>query len=331
MLSPIFRHARSLRLHRAAAALGVALAVQFAAGPAQADGTAIRFADLGVSTDDLYRYLALADGIYRKHGIDLQPVNFLRGGPEVIAAAASQQLDMGELGTPILAGISRGIGIRVVGSPPLKRQEFVLVSRPEIGSVEDLKGRTLGVGSVGGGQSQALRFILNAHSIAPGDVKTIAFGASANGYFALKSGQLAAAIMSEPETSKSVMEGFGKLLAKAVDYYGRYQHTYVFASQNFIAQHPDAIRAYFAANREAIDYATAHRAELVALGKAKLNLDETLLERIFDEQKPDWDASQSVDEEGLLNAVKIVQDLGDIDKSYVPQIDRIVDPQFIGE
>ena len=309
----------------------VALAIPLAAWPTRADVATIRFADLGISTSNLYRYLAVANGLYRKHGIDLEPINFLRGGPEVIAAAASQQIDLGELGTPILAGISRGIPIRVVGSPPLKRQEFIMVSRPEIASVEDLEGQTVGVSSIGGGQAQALRFILNAHSVAPSNVKIIAFGASANGYFALKSGQLAAAVVSEPEASKSVVDGFGKVLAKAIDYFGRYQHSYVFASQNFIAQHPDAIRAYFAANREAIDYATAHRAELVALGKTKLNLDEALLERIFDEQKPDWDASQSVDEEGLLNAVKIVQDLGDIDKSYVPQIDRIVDPQFIGE
>lgn len=330
MPNPTFQHVRPFEMKRLFALLCAVAALQFAALPVRADLVTIRYADLGVTTDNLYQYMALANGVFRKHGIDLEPVNFLRGGPEVIAAAASQQIDLGELGTPILAGISRGIAIRVVGAPPLKRQEFVLVSRPGIGAVEDLKGQTLGVGSVGGGQAQALRFILKAHSVAVGDVKTIAFGSAANGYIALKSGQLAAAVMSEPEISKSVLDGTGKVLAKAVDFYGRYEHSYVFASANFIAQHPNAIRAFFEANREAIDYAAAHRAELVAYGKTKLGLDEPLLNRIFDEQIPQWDDSQTVDVEGLLNAVKIVEDLGDIDKSYVPQIDRIVDLRFVG-
>lgn len=298
-------------------------------GNASAADVTVRYADLTANTANLYQYLAVEKGIYRKHGVDLQLVSFLKGGPEVIAAAAGNQVDLGSLGTPILTGISRGIPIKVVGSPPVKGQEFILVARPDIAMLADLKGKTVGVSSVGGGQSQALKFILRANKLSDDDVKTIAYGAPANGYIALRSSQLAGVLLSEPLVSKAELDGVGKVLAKAVDYYGRYQHSYVFATNKFIKENPEAIRLFFQANREAIDYAKSHRDELIAVGVKKLGLDQAVLAKVFEKTIPLWDDNQQVDVEGMLNAVNIVKDLGDINKSYVPAVDQIADLRFI--
>jgi hypothetical protein len=44
---------------------------------------------------------------------------------------------------------------------------------------------------------------------------------------------------------------------------------------------------------------------------------------------PKWEPSLSVDHEGLLNAVRIVQELGDIKKSYNPVFEEITDLRFL--
>lgn len=291
----------------------------------------IRYADLSIQSDNLYQYLALEQGIYAKHGIDLKLISFLKGGPEVIAAAASDQIDIGSIGTPILTAISRGIPIRIIGAPAAKGQVFILVARPEIKTLADLKAKTVGVSSVGGGQSQALRFILGANKIDPHLVPSIAYGAPASGYIALQSGKLAAVVMSEPLVSKAEIEGTGHILAKAVDYYGRYEHSYVFATTDFIQHSPDAIRRFFEANREAIDYARAHRDQWIAYGEKRLNLPAAVLGRVYDNTAPTWDDSQRIDVQGTLNAIGIVKDLGDINKSWNPTIDQIADQSLFAK
>lgn len=309
--------------------IGLTLVAQGSLAASSSDQPVVlRYGDLGVTTANLYQYLAIEHGLYRKYAVDLQVNNFLKGGPEIIAAAAGGQLDVGNLGTPILTGISRGVAIRVVGSPPLKGQEFVLVGRPDIASIAALKGQLVGVSSVGGGQSQALRFILRANGLKDDEVKTIAYGASVNGYITLRSKQVAAVVQQEPEVSRAELDGSGKVLAQAADYFGRYQHSYIFASNKFIAAHPETIRNFFRADHEALLYAKNHRAELIAFGEKKLNLDAALLTKVFETSSPRWDESQAVDVEGLLNAIKIVKELGDIDPNYVPVIEKIVDPRF---
>jgi len=319
-------------LSRALLTYALLTSALLATGAAQADPpalTKIRFGDLGASTGNLYQRLALEKGIYRQFGLDLEPIDFLQGGPEETAAAASNQIDMGSAGTPVLTAISRGMPLRVVGAPPRKGQPFILVARPEIHAATELKGTLVGVGSVGGGASEALRVILAAQGIQTGDVQTIAFGTGPNGYLALKSGRLTAAVMAEPYATKAEVDGVGHILAEADQYFAHYEHSYVFATQKFIAEHPEAIRAYFQANRAAIAYARAHRDEVLALGRSSLKLEDKVLIPVLDKEMAKWDDSGEVDREGMLNAIQIVQSVGDISKTYAPDVDRIVDARFL--
>jgi NitT/TauT family transport system substrate-binding protein len=295
---------------------------------ARADDTVIRFADLGVNSDNVYQYLALGKGVYRKFGIDLHRTSFLQGGPNLIAAAASGQVDLGDVGTPLLTGISRGFPLKIVGAPAMKREEFVLVGRRDIANLAALEGQMVGVSSIGGGQDQAIRKILSAKRLPPSGVTLIAYGSASSGYLALQSGKLAAVVLSEPEVTRSVLAGFGKILAKAVDYYGRYEQSYIFASDSFIAAHANSISAYFRANRAAIDYAETHPVELIDYGASKLNLPRNVAAKIFDDELATWSPSQTVDIQGMLNAVRTVQELGDIDDSWRPDVARMTDLRF---
>jgi len=305
----------------------VLLLAVFCAAPAFADQT-LRLGDLGASVSTLYQRVALANGVYHKYGIDLQLVDFLSGGPELTAAAASNQIDMGSVGTPVLTAISHGLPIRVVGSPPRKGQPFILVGRPEITDIAQLKGKLVGYASVGGGSSQALAVILKAHGLTDADIGKIAYGAGGNGYQSLRSGRLAAAVMAEPYATRAEQDGTGKILAEADQYFGHYQHSYIFATRKFINEHPETIRAYFQADREARQYAKAHVEDLVALGHKSLGLDAELLRLVLTKEVAKWSDSAAIDPEALLNAVAIVRELGDISKTYQPDIDQIVDSRF---
>ena len=289
----------------------------------------IRFANLAYGLDSIPHELAIEKGIFAKYGIDLQVINFAKGGAEAAAGVASGQVDMGSFGTPILTAISKGIPIKIVASPPIKKNPFVLVARPGIKRVKELKGKTVATGALGGGNHQSFLKILYANGLTEKDVKIIATG-GVDEELILKSGKVDAVNVSSITVTKLVKEQTGHIIAKAVDYYGHYQHSFVFATDAFIKNNPETVRNFIKASREAYQYAKTHQVELVKYTTKKIALDETLIRDYFKEvSSKEWDLSFKVDVEGTANAVKILQELGELDKSVVFDPKQWLDLRFL--
>jgi len=271
----------------------------------------LRFATLGVGVTSIFADLAIEQGIFRRHGVDLEIVHFVQGGAEAMAGVASGGIDMGSFGTPILIGLAAGVPIKLVGSPAQKRQMFELVARTGIASVKDLKGRVVASGALGGGSHESLLKVLKANGLTPAEVRIVASG-GADANLVLRSGKIDAVVTSGLNRWKLVDEGVGTLVARARDYYGRYQHSFVLATNKFIAEHPETIRNYFRAERESLEYARSHLDELVARTGKLIKLRPELIADYYRELFADWDLSFAVDVEGTANAVAILQELKEI-------------------
>lgn len=280
-------------------------------GPDTAPLVRIRMANLGLSIASMPQQWAIERGTFAKHGIDLQVINFVRGGAEATAGVASGQVDMGVFGTPILTGISFGLPIKIVGSPPLKGNNFELVARKGIESVKDLKGKTVACGALGGGSHQSLLRILRDNGLTENDVKIVATGGG-DAEMILRSGKVDAVITVEATRIKLIDEGRGTLIARASDYYGRYQHSFVFATNDFIRDHPDAIAKYMIATRESLEYAKTHLDDLVEFTAKRVNLKKEIIRDYYVDQFGKWDLSFTVDVEGTANAVEIVKGFKEI-------------------
>jgi NitT/TauT family transport system substrate-binding protein len=274
----------------------------------------LRVANLGIGVASMPQQLALEKGIFARHGIDLKVVNFIKGGAEATAGVASGQVDMGVFGTPILTGISFGLPIKIVGAPPLKGNNFELVGRKGIASVRDLRGKVVTCGALGGGSHQSLLKILWDNGLSESDVSIVATGGT-DAEMILRSGKVDAAITSEPIRLKLIDDGVGTLLARASDYYGRYQHSYVFATNAFIKAHPEAVRAYFSATRDSLTYSKTHLDELVEFSAKRVKLKKELIRAYFEEQFRLWDLSFAVDPEATANAVQFLKDFKEVKPS----------------
>jgi len=279
--------------------------------PTAAKLTPLRLANLGIGLGSMPQTLAIERGIFTRNGIDLKVINFVKGGAEATAGVASGQVDMGVYGTPILTGISFGLPIKIVASPPNKAMNFELVAKKGINSVKELKGKVVTSGALGGGNHQALLKILKANGLSENDVSIVATGGT-DAEMILRSGQVAAVMTSPDKRRKLEGDGVGKLVAKAVDYYGHYQHSFIFATNAFITAHPDAVRGFLRATRESMAYSQGHLDELVAFSAARVNLPKETIRAYFQEQFKLWDSSLKVDVVATANAVKIVKELKEI-------------------
>lgn len=93
--------------------------------------------------DDAQAIAAHEGGFYKKHGLDVELVEF-KSGTDLIKAIVGGQLDTGVLGfTNAVAWASKGADLKVVGGAQHGYHALVVRDDTGIKSVKDLKGKTL--------------------------------------------------------------------------------------------------------------------------------------------------------------------------------------------
>jgi NitT/TauT family transport system substrate-binding protein len=287
--------------------------------------TVIRYA---TSIGNLPINFGIKKGYFAEQGLDVKIVN-IAGGVEAVTAAAAGEAEFGGMGSPIIVGAAAGVPITIVGAPPAAGQHFVLVSKPQYKSFDELKGKPVSPGGPGQGTIQAFNVIAKAKGFKPSDFQNVNAGTTANALAALQAGKVEAIITSEITGVKAELEGFGKVLERAVDYFGHYQHTFIFATNKFIKEKPEAVRGFLTAYRKTVEYLKVHPEEAVQFAVKELQQDEIPYKKVYGKEIPAWDTSGRVDFVGTENAIKILKDLGEIDPKNTITAKQIVDEQFL--
>ncbi len=125
--------------------LGLALALPALAG-AQAPDRIVFATDWLAEAEHGGFYQALAEGIYRRHGLD---VTIRMGGPQVngLQLLAAGQLDvaMGDA-LQALSAVEQGVPVVAIAAT-FQKNPTVLISHPGVARIEDLKGRPIAIGA----------------------------------------------------------------------------------------------------------------------------------------------------------------------------------------
>jgi NitT/TauT family transport system substrate-binding protein len=153
--------------------------------------------------------VALARGFFKAQGLEIQPI-FVRGGPMALAALSSGEVDFAEIGgaQAIMRSRSRGLDVVIIGSIS-NVTTFQLIGSKSTRSLEDLKGKIIGVTGAGAFSDFAMRTFLRRKGIDPDkDVTLRAVGGSNMRVSALEKGIVAAAPFSPEDTVRLVRLGF---------------------------------------------------------------------------------------------------------------------------
>ena len=93
--------------------------------------------------------------MFDKYGVDVEPV-FIRGAPILVAGLASGDIHVGSTGgSATLAAIAGGQDLKIIATFG-SRNTFDLVAQPNIKRPEDLRGKRIGLTSIGGTTWMAL-------------------------------------------------------------------------------------------------------------------------------------------------------------------------------
>lgn len=204
--------------------------------------------------------LAKAFGFMDKFNVDLTALDF-DGSTRALTAAVAGGVNVGLIDCQVAYG--NGVPI-VAFYAPAPRMDFVLLARDNIKTLQDLKGRKMGLASAPGGILDRMNHaILQTAGLRPEDV-TIVQTTPAGRVAALLTGQNDTSLFHYEQASRVLrtQRGFHVLydLYKALP---DYEYNVYCGLRPWVAAHREAVVNMTAATILAIRYAYAHRAETI--------------------------------------------------------------------
>jgi NitT/TauT family transport system substrate-binding protein len=194
-------------------------------------------------------WLAKEAGIFARNGLDVQAVR-------VHASVGVMALMSGELqfvlasGPVVVDSALRGSNaVYIAGG--MSTLDFVLVTRPEIKTAEQLKGSTVGLSAFRGANPTATRFALQKLGLGPKDVSLIVVGGTSERIASLRLGKIQGTLFSPPQNITAQREGFNAL-ADVAELGLPFVHIGVATTRTFIRDNPDIVHRHVKSHIEAI-------------------------------------------------------------------------------
>jgi len=271
-------------------------------------------------------YVALAR-TWKAQGLDVQLFQF-RGDAEISQALAGGSIDIcvGSL-NGVINMISTGQPVIGVYSG-FHQADFSWISQADVKHWSDLKGKTIGVATYGSLTDALTRYALRKNKLEPEkDVQIVQAGTTASTYQSLKSGRLAAGILSPPFSWQAQDEGLTLLGTQERDVSSAWPKHLYSAKTKFIADKPRTIEAVLRGHVAALRLARKDREVAVGIMIDQLKLAKPYAERAYDVEMPGYDERGSMPERAMPVFWDITKSLGDVTSAW--DENKYLDHRFI--
>lgn len=208
-------------------------------------------------------WVAKEAGLFKKHSLDVDLL-FINGSTRGIQSLISGDLNFsGAVGTSAMNGAMAG-GEVVIINGLVNTLPYYLIGKPEIKSVEDLKGRSAAVHIPGTSADFALRLALNKVGIAYEDIKAIMVGGAPARIAAVMSGQVDFSVVTEPGKIKGEKAGL-KVVMDMAKLNVPFQFTCTVTTTQMIRDNPDDVMNLVKAMAEAVHYYKNNKEQVIKI------------------------------------------------------------------
>lgn len=263
-------------------------------------------------------------GFFAAEGIDVEFVDI----KDSVSGLSSGDVDFADSPTTnAIVAAGRGAPVKIVASAFRTKGPFYLIGKPEIKSIEDLKGKKVGISGFGTGLEIYTRVILQKHGLTPNDVTFIANGSHNQAFASLESGQVDATIIHEPFATLGETTGKAHLLARGWDYLPTFHTGVLTASSQFINKQPELVEKMIRAYFKSQEYAKDHPDEYLDYAMQSVKIDRAVLAEALKREAVLWENNPNVSVDDLNDTQRIQLEQGFQDKIY--DLDKILDLRFI--
>ncbi|MGE5303428.1 MAG: ABC transporter substrate-binding protein [Alphaproteobacteria bacterium] len=154
-----------------------------------------------ISYNQVHIWVAKDAGLFRKQGLDVEIV-FFRGGQTATQALVAGDPPIVNIGLVVQAGLQGHDTVLIASSE--NTYNYSVVARPGISTMEQLKGRRLGVSSFGSASHNAALITLKKFNLEPNkDVALLAVGPTMERLGAIEAGKIDATILTPSEMPRA--------------------------------------------------------------------------------------------------------------------------------
>jgi NitT/TauT family transport system substrate-binding protein len=269
-------------------------------------------------------YVCQDEGIFAKHGLNVE-LTLLKTSAQLLGAMESNSVQIaGGDGSAIAAGALKGQDLKII---ELKLPVYFVEmwGKPDIKSLNDVKGKKVAVTAAGSVTDNATRILLADKDLAK-DVQVVNFSSLSAAIAGAKSGSVDALVTSPPQGATTQAQGWHKITDMTA--YKTAASVYA-VTGNYASAHSDVVQKFVDANVECLNYLQdpGNRAKSVdAVAKHTQTDDKNLAAYAYDFFTKIWSDRPVVDKDivqGTFN--EVAQKQG----KPAPDASKFIDNTFI--
>jgi NitT/TauT family transport system substrate-binding protein len=274
-------------------------------------------------------YVAIDKGLFKAEGLD---ANFIAATAGVLVRATiAKEIEF----TPIPGGGSEAM---LKGAPLIffvgesLVSQWTLTTTPDIKRVEDLRGKTLGLGRPGSADYSEMVITLGKHfNMQPAkDYKVISFTAEPDRVAALIQGSIQGGILSFPHAARAEKEGM-KILLRTGDYIPRLGGTFL-THKDFLKEKRDVVKRFTRGMIKATDYIKANKKGAMEVIQKYFEIkDATIVESIYNQVYDKYSPEMPPELIKDLFESRTTPELGWPQGKPLPDLNQFVDRSIVNE
>jgi NitT/TauT family transport system substrate-binding protein len=273
-------------------------------------------------------YVAKEKGFWKDENLDVE-LTFFNSGTEAQQALLGGAIDVGAGGytEPMtLTGQGTPTGIIAATQSGLP---YKLVARPEIKSLDQIVGKTLGVSKVGSLSDQITHIALTKAGIDPSKVKIQQAGGSSSRMAAIQSGAIDGTILSSPDDQLAIKAGMTMLLDVGKELPG-FAYEVVYAKKSNIEAKHDVYLRFMKGLIRGAQYVTdpANEEEVLKIASDTINQPVDDLKVSYDDTIQDFPKDSAADANGIQQALDGTKQFGELTGAKDLTVDDIFYPEL---
>ncbi len=255
----------------------------------------IRIALSNPNMPNLTSQMALKRNFFKDENLDAE---IIRMNPNVaITALATGDVDYCQLFGAVVGGAIAGLPVKIVAGF-LDNWPMTLIAQPEVKTLKDLRGKTLGISSFGATPDVAARMMIKQAGIDPEkEIKVLALGSDAARMTGLMQRVVDVVVMSPPADTQLEKQGY-KILARAYELFN-FPYLGLGTNTRKIKEKPNEIRRVIKAAIRANRFIRDHRDESVRTFMSWGKVEREFAYASYDALRNLFNADGAVPEDGL--------------------------------
>ncbi|QYF99386.1 ABC transporter substrate-binding protein [Microbacterium sp. PAMC21962] len=190
-------------------------------------------------------FIAEAEGFYEEENLQLEHIQF-PGGLDAVRGVESG-IGLGTTSTiPVFIAAQSGLDVKIIGNVYTAASvDFITVADSPINTIEDVRGKTVGVSAPGSNSTYFAERTLREAGLTPGvDVELVAVGSASDSWTMASRGVIDVAWSASPLSEIIDAESGRKVIWRSRDFVTEWSDTCLVATGDFVDENTEALRAW---------------------------------------------------------------------------------------